>query len=249
MHKLSLLILLFFVCSCANNNTKVLLSNINKAAHKKFSAKDAEIIVLYGLPSNNNTCLHNQDYVKTLNNIHDNNQVIQKIKTFKGNIDLQQKRYKIKQILFELNKKYKSLKGKNIKMLPLLQPMYNPILTSKYGNRYLKNSVKKHSGIDLYSKYNDVYASAFGRITLIARLHGYGNTIIIDHGGGISTKYAHLSKITTIHGKKVVKGEKIGIQGITGNTTGKHLHFEIILNGKAVDPLDFIKYDHYCIAK
>ncbi|MCB0995439.1 MAG: M23 family metallopeptidase, partial [Acidimicrobiales bacterium] len=69
---------------------------------------------------------------------------------------------------------------------------------------------------------------------------GYGNTVIIDHGGGISTLYAHLSQISISNGASVTPGSSVGLMGATGLVTGPHLHFEVRLNGTAVDPLAYL---------
>ncbi len=88
---------------------------------------------------------------------------------------------------------------------------------------------RMHEGLDLKApRGTRVYAAADGEvIDAGARIRGYGKTIILDHGNGWSTLYAHLSKIKTLRGRQVRKGELIGLSGRTGRTTGPHLHFEI----------------------
>ena len=72
---------------------------------------------------------------------------------------------------------------------------------------------------------------------------GYGNTILIDHGHGLTTRYAHLSKINVSVGQTVTTDTTIGLVGITGHTTGPHLHFEVRQDGVAQNPLNYIPTD------
>ena len=69
---------------------------------------------------------------------------------------------------------------------------------------------------------------------------GYGNTVIIDHGGGMTTLYAHQSGLNVSYGQDVAAADIVGYIGTTGLSTGPHLHFEVRLNGKPVDPMDYI---------
>ena len=117
------------------------------------------------------------------------------------------------------------------------------IIESGFGNRlhpvYRKYMV--HSGVDIGGKKgNPIYAAASGTVVAAGKNGGYGYMIDIDHGNGLVTRYAHCSKILVRKWQKVKVGEKIAEVGDTGVTTGPHLHFEILLNGKAIDPVIFI---------
>jgi lysostaphin len=70
---------------------------------------------------------------------------------------------------------------------------------------------------------------------------GYGNTIVINHGGGKKTRYGHASKLLVKKGEEVEKGQVIALMGSTGRSTGPHLHFEVIINGRRYNPLNYIK--------
>jgi len=115
---------------------------------------------------------------------------------------------------------------------------YNGTLTSRFGSRW----GRKHEGIDIGGKVGDpVKAADGGKVIYAGWMSGYGNFVKIDHGNGYVTAYGHLSKINTSVGKTVEKGEVIGLLGNTGRSTGPHLHFEVIKNGKHVDPLSYLK--------
>jgi len=110
-------------------------------------------------------------------------------------------------------------------------------ITSRYGNR----SRGFHTGLDLAgASGSPVYAADGGTVSFAGWSGGYGKLIKINHGNGYVTYYAHLSSINVSNGKKVAKGEMIGRVGNTGNSTGPHLHFEIRLNGKTLNPANYI---------
>jgi murein DD-endopeptidase MepM/ murein hydrolase activator NlpD len=86
-----------------------------------------------------------------------------------------------------------------------------------------------------------VRAAAAGTVVIAAKLsYGYGWRIKIDHGGGYSTLYAHLSSFSVGEGDRIARGQVIGAVGRTGLATGPHLHFEILVNGQPVDPLKLL---------
>jgi len=162
--------------------------------------------------------------------------------------------YSIKKSLFKTNNNQyffqELLKlDKIINSLPLMIPEYNSKITSRYGMRKhpIKKKQKFHCGIDLKgSKSTPIYSSATGIITKVGRTHSFGNFIEIKHSNKFTTKYAHLKKINAKVGDKVIRGELIGLQGNTGHTTGEHLHFEIWLDNKHVNPSDFIAHACNC---
>ena len=86
-----------------------------------------------------------------------------------------------------------------------------------------------------------VAADAGKVISVLSYNYGYGNHVIIDHGNGFTTLYAHLASFRVQQGQTVVKGVPIGVMGSTGRSTGAHLHFEIRQNGKALSPLNYLK--------
>ena len=112
------------------------------------------------------------------------------------------------------------------------------VVTSKFGSRNGKN----HSGIDIgCPEGTPIYASAAGKVVFVGEKSGYGLLIIIAHSDGTSfTIYAHNSKNLVKQNAEVKQGEKIALVGQTGRATGPHLHFEIRIESKAVDPLQYL---------
>jgi murein DD-endopeptidase MepM/ murein hydrolase activator NlpD len=99
----------------------------------------------------------------------------------------------------------------------------------------------RHGGLDLAAPTGTpVIAAAPGRVTFAGAAGDCGLRVVIDHGGGLETRYCHLSRITTHLGAQPATGEKIGEVGATGNATGPHLHFEVARNGTLIDPAPMI---------
>jgi len=117
----------------------------------------------------------------------------------------------------------------------LIWPVSGPVV-SPFGMRW----GRLHAGIDIGAGYGTpIHASASGTVIFAGWMGGYGNFVIIDHGGGLSTGYAHQSSIA-IGGGTVSQGQVIGYVGCTGHCFGPHLHFEVRINGSPVDPLGYL---------
>ena len=113
----------------------------------------------------------------------------------------------------------------------------NAPITSPFGWRW----GRMHEGIDLGAAYGTPIAAAASGVVIYAGWEGgYGNLVVIDHGGGLATAYGHQSRIAVSVGQSVSQGETIGYVGSTGHSTGPHLHFEVRVNGQAVDPLGYL---------
>lgn len=120
-------------------------------------------------------------------------------------------------------------------------PMGQPMITSKFGKRVdpiIEGDVSRfHAGIDLGGSTGDpVLAAASGRVTYSGWLEGRGNTVVVQHGNGFVTVYAHLSELLVEVGARVAPSTPVGLVGSTGRATGPHLHFEVRRRGVPVDP-------------
>lgn len=116
-------------------------------------------------------------------------------------------------------------------------PVTNWNVTSNFGYRW----GRLHAGTDVGVPIGTtVRASRGGQVITAGWLGGYGNCVIIDHGDGVATRYGHLSEVTVSVGQYVDQGQQIALSGNTGRSTGPHLHFEIRINGEAVDPLPYL---------
>jgi murein DD-endopeptidase MepM/ murein hydrolase activator NlpD len=141
-------------------------------------------------------------------------------------------------------------KEKMLSCIPAIQPVRNEDLKSQisgYGYRIdpVYKTRQMHTGMDFTADIGtDVYATGDGVVELVEeKLWGYGKSIIINHGFGYKTLYAHLSGFKVRPGQKVTRGELIGLVGSTGKSTGPHLHYEVIKNGEKVNPIGYYHSD------
>ena len=132
---------------------------------------------------------------------------------------------------------------------PAIQPVLNHDLTrmaSGYGVRVdpVYHTRRMHDGMDFTApKGTDIYATADGTVTTAEWKGGYGNCVEISHGYGYLTRYGHMSRIMVKPGQKVHRGDIIGLVGSTGKSTGPHVHYEVHLNGKVVNPANYYFQD------
>jgi len=120
-------------------------------------------------------------------------------------------------------------------------------LTSRFSMiRYhpILHENRPHLGIDITAAFgSQIIAPAAGRVIKVGYENGYGLMVVLDHGYGIETKYAHMSRTAVNVGQLVKRGDRLGWVGSTGLSTGPHLHYEVLLNGRPVDPLRYILPD------
>lgn len=128
-------------------------------------------------------------------------------------------------------------------MLPNNKPISAAYRSSSYGWRIdpFRGNRAFHEGLDFTAKSGTpIRAAADGIVTTAGRVSAYGNLVKLNHGAGLETRYAHASKLLVKKGERVVKGQVIALVGSTGRSTGPHLHYEIRLNGHALDPRKYL---------
>ncbi len=156
----------------------------------------------------------------------------------KGGPFIQQPDSKKDEILFKADKNLNT-----IRYLPLGKPVKGSI-SSGFGKRKDPKNHKSafHTGIDFRGERGEpVYATADGVVRNAFRNGGYGNYILIDHGNGYTSSFSHLQKYMVHKGDRVERGQIVGMIGNTGRSTGSHLHYEIALGNKPINPYKFLK--------
>jgi murein DD-endopeptidase MepM/ murein hydrolase activator NlpD len=133
--------------------------------------------------------------------------------------------------------------------IPSTEPVRGTNFTSGYGVRSdpFKGRAAMHAGIDLAGPIGTpIYATADATVGRSEyNSGGYGNLVELEHGHGIQTRYGHLSKSLVSAGQRVKRGDMIGLMGSTGRSTGSHLHYEVRIDGKAVNPVPFLQSTNY----
>jgi murein DD-endopeptidase MepM/ murein hydrolase activator NlpD len=132
---------------------------------------------------------------------------------------------------------------KKIRCIPLGRPVQGAI-TSRFGKRKdpVNNKIGFHTGIDFRGKVGDkIYATADGVVKKAFRNGGYGNYVLLSHGNGFTTSFAHMQTFIVKKGDRIKRGQLIGLVGNTGRSTGSHLHYEVCLDKKPINPYKFMK--------
>ena len=128
--------------------------------------------------------------------------------------------------------------------IPQVMPTDSGMITSGFGYRRdpITRSGAMHAGLDFRGLVGaPIHAAADGKVSFVGRRSGYGNLVEIRHGNGMTTRYAHMSKFKARVGQTVAAGDVIGAIGNTGRSTGPHLHFEVRINDRAVNPRPFLE--------
>lgn len=128
--------------------------------------------------------------------------------------------------------------------IPSGKPTSAPMLSSSYGYRRdpFNGHAAFHAGLDFPGRTGQpILAAARGKVSFVGQRQGYGNVVEVTHGNGLMTRYAHLSGFGSRVGQSVARGDTIARMGSTGRSTGPHLHFEVRLNGAAINPRQFLE--------
>lgn len=133
---------------------------------------------------------------------------------------------------------------RGLESIPQVMPADINSISSGFGYRRdpFNGSAAMHSGLDFRAPHGSpIHAAADGRVSFVGVKPGYGNVVEISHGSGMVTRYAHMSRFHARTGTRVEAGDLIGAIGSTGRSTGPHLHFEVRINGRAVNPRPFLE--------
>ena len=155
----------------------------------------------------------------------------------------------VQSVSFDEVKVYSSRAGDMASCIPSIYPVNpkNVQITSPFGARFhpIRQTIVFHEGIDLAGPAGQpVYATGDGVVeSSEVNFSGYGNVIVIDHGFGYKTRYAHLKEIKVTQGQVVIRGDRIGTLGSSGLSTGPHLHYEVIYRGTQINPWNFLNPD------
>lgn len=140
---------------------------------------------------------------------------------------------------------------KSAAYIPSGRPVAKLSLTSNFGVRSdpFNGGARMHKGIDIPGPVGTpIYATADGIVSRAGWASGYGNLVQISHGGGMETRYGHMSKLIVAPNSYVRRGQLIGLMGSTGRSTGSHLHYEVRVDGAAINPIPFVAGPDYLIA-
>ena len=159
---------------------------------------------------------------------------------------------KVKIALLNTNLNYYSKLSNLMNHIPISPPLDYFTISSHFGKR--RDPINKrwamHNGLDMVGTRNTkIYSTGPGKVTFAGRKGRYGKLVEVDHGFGFKTRYGHLNKIFVKRGQKIKYRKKVGLMGTTGRSTGNHLHYEILLNGKNHNPWRIIKAGRYVYKK
>ncbi len=135
--------------------------------------------------------------------------------------------------------------------IPSAKPVTDVALTSGFGVRSdpFRGGRAMHAGVDIPGPIGTpIYATADAIVGRTGWVGGYGNMVELEHGKGIQTRYGHMSAILVAPGTRIKRGQQIGLMGSTGRSTGSHLHYEVRLDGRAVNPIPFLRTADYLLA-
>ena len=160
-------------------------------------------------------------------------------------VDLEELARRANILASSVSQAYESLSSHEARFAatPSIMPTHGKISSPFSADRVdpILHIARPHQGIDVAAPMGtEIEAAAAGVVLGVKWEEGYGNLLTIDHGYGVVTRYAHCSKILVVRGQHVKRGQKIALVGSTGESTGPHVHYEVWVNGKAVDPKKFV---------
>lgn len=223
--------------STISKENKSLIQRVHAQAEQSIDALK-ETIVLTGL---------NPDEVLSLDNIEGIGGPFHDLTSASKLLEIEEKYYRDAQMMEASLTKWTTLNS-IMKNIPLARPVDTGYISSSYGKR--RDPVTKrrafHAGVDIAGPKNSpILATAPGKVTFAGRNGPYGLMVEIDHGQGFKTKFGHLKKIKVKKGQLVDFRTTIGIMGSSGRSTGRHVHYEVIYNGKHQNPAKFFKAGNY----
>ena len=201
--------------------------------------REAQIRLLAGLPATDSGSQAEMLSRALPSDSGGNGAVHQDVETLIQRADLLSARFAAVSDSLEVN-------AKRFASVPSIMPTAGWLTSQFSRNRAhpLLHISRPHEGIDVAAPMGaPIVAPASGTVTKVGRENGYGNVLEIDHGNGIVTRYAHCSRIDVRQGQRVTRGQSVAAVGSTGLSTGPHLHYEIHINGKIVDPLTYVLSD------
>ena len=162
-------------------------------------------------------------------------------------LDKLERRLGVQKLSFNEIKSHYNTNQKRLQMIPAIKPV-NSIIIDGYGMRVhpVLKYRRHHDGVDFRAEVNtEVFATGAGTVKFAGRQGSFGNLLEIDHGFGIVTRYAHLNRFADgiRAGTKVERGQKVALTGNSGLTSGPHLHYEVLVDGKPVDPINYMIAD------
>ena len=232
-----------------NNESKLLaelekMENENQELHKKFKEVEVALEEIKAKDQNVYRTIYDMRVSENIDSVNSeiDNYTAEDIEKLIDKIEAESK---------SLNEVLRSagVKDANLSSMPVLKPVadkYVNRLASGYGTRFhpILKVNKMHKGLDFAaSTGTPIYATGDGSVKVSEFNSGYGNMVVLKHGNGYESLYAHMSRSKVRNGQKVKRGDVIGYVGSTGLSTGAHLHYEIHKNGEAVDPVMYFYND------
>ncbi|WP_185948792.1 M23 family metallopeptidase [Algoriella xinjiangensis] len=232
-----------------NNEGKLLaelekMESENQELHKKFKEVEAALTEIEEKDRNIYRTIYDMRVSENIDSVNKeiDNYTAEDVEKLIEKIEIESK---------SLDEVFRSagVKDANLSSMPVLKPVadkYVSRLASGYGSRFhpILKVNKMHKGLDFVaSTGTPIYATGDGAVKVSEFNSGYGNMVVLKHGNGYESLYAHMSRAKVRSGQKVKRGDVIGYVGTTGLSTGAHLHYEIHKNGEPVDPIMYFYND------